>query len=258
MKRENLLKFFIALVVCAAYSSNMSAQVGVRMDVGLPIYNAVNLSTSQVGASLGYEIQGGADYDFRLYEYQYKKHDFTGVLYLTSGLFWNYWSVYDDLKIDNVYGWEHIHENSLCVPIHLKWKDNYRPGRFALYVFAGPDLSLGMSARSSMDMHVSSVLVKGRYNYYTGESEFSLPGYSDDTEDDFNSAMQEAMAEQDIRFRRFEVRFDWGIGFVLKDSHEIVLGFDYSLVNRFKGKHGDSYNMKVSTCYVGYRYRFGK
>lgn len=232
-----------SLVMC----SISYAQVAVRADVGILGYNTLNRYPFQITTIPGLDFQLGADYDIHL----------TKSFYLTPGLFWSYRTASVDSPVEDVYGTELLQEHFLNVPVHAKWKFDIRPEKFGIYIYIGPIFSIGMSSRSNFDLMVSAIKVKGTYDYFNGDSDFKTPALSGSTSDKINDMIQDELDAIGMRYSRFEARLDWGVGFVVKDHHEIVTGYDIGLNNRLKGTVAEDNFMIVKNLYLGYRYRFG-
>ena len=245
MKRLNII--LVSIVLFIAGMNTSFAQVAIRTDIGVVGYKTTCFDPLQVSSTPGFDFQLGADYDLHI-----KKR-----FYLTPGLYWSYRAALGDSTIEGVYGSELLQENFLNVPIHAKWKFDIRPEQFGMYIYVGPTFSLGMSSRSRFDLMSSGVNVEGTYNYFNGESDFKVPGLSGSVSDGLNEILQEEFDAIGLRYSRFEARLDWGVGFIIKEHHEIVTGYDFGLNNRVKGSLAENNFMNASTLYVGYRYRFG-
>jgi hypothetical protein len=245
MKRLNIILVSITLLIA---SMNISfAQVAIRTDIGVVGYKTTCFDPLQVSSTPGFAFQLGADYDIHI------KNRF----YLTPGLYWSYRAALGDSTVEGVYGSEMLQENFLNVPIHAKWKFDIKPEKFGMYIYVGPTFSLGMSSRSYFDLMSSGVNVEGTYNYFNGESDFKVPGFSGSVSDELNDILQEEFDAIGLRYSRFEARLDWGVGFIIKEHHEIVTGYDFGLNNRVKGSLAENNFMNASALYIGYRYRFG-
>lgn len=237
-------KFEIILMAIALYftcSATSSAQVAVRADVGMLGYNTLIRNPLQITTIPGLGLQLGADYDIHLIK----------SFYLTPGLYWSYRTVSVDPAVEDVYGFELLQEHFLNIPVHAKWKFDIRPEKFGIYVYAGPVFSVGMSSRSHYDLSVSFINVEGTYNYFNGDSDFNS-GY-----DALNDIIKAEIVAAGLKYSRFEARLDCGVGFVIRDRHEIVTACDFGLNNRLKGAITKGNYMIVSNIYLGYRYRFG-
>ena len=243
MKHSKLIISAIILFI----STSVSAQVAIRADLGVVGYKTTCFDPLQVSSTPGFGFQLGADYDIHI-----KKR-----FYLTPGLYWSYRAALGDSTVEGVYGSELLQENFLSVPIHAKWKFDIKPEKFGMYIYVGPTFSLGMSSGSRFDLMSSGVNVEGTYNYFNGESDFKVPGFSGSVSDELNEILQEEFDAIGLRYSRFEARLDWGVGFIIKEHHEIVTGYDFGLNNRVNGSLAENNFMNASTLYVGYRYRFG-
>ena len=245
MKRLNII--LVSTVLLIAGMNISYAQVAIRADLGVVGYTTTCFDPLQVSIAPGFAFQLGADYDIHI-----KKR-----FYLTPGLYWSYRAALGDSTVEGVYGSELLQENFLNVPIHAKWKFDIKPEKFGMYIYVGPTFSLGMSSRSRFDLMSSGVNVEGTYNYFNGESDFKVPGFSGSVSDELNDILQEEFDAIGLRYSSFEARLDWGVGFIIMEHHEIVTGYDFGMNNRVKGSLAENNFMNASTLYVGYRYRFG-
>ena len=245
MKRLNII--LVSTVLLIAGMNISFAQVAIRADLGVVGYTTTCFDPLQVSIAPGFAFQLGADYDIHI-----KKR-----FYLTPGLYWSYRAALGDSSAEGVYGSELLQENFLNVPIHAKWKFDIKPEKFGIYIYIGPTFSLGMSSRSRFDLMSSGVEIDGTYNYFNGESDFKVPGFSGSVSDELNDILQEEFDAIGLRYSRFEARLDCGVGFIIKEHHEIVTGYDFGLNNRMKGSLAEDNFMNASTLYLGYRYRFG-
>lgn len=245
MKRLNII--LVSTVLLIAGMNISYAQVSIRADLGVVGYTTTCFDPLQMSIAPGFAFQLGADYDIHI-----KKR-----FYLTPGLYWSYRAALGDSSAEGVYGSELLQENFLNVPIHAKWKFDIKPEKFGIYIYIGPTFSLGMSSRSRFDLMSSGVEIDGTYNYFNGESDFKVPGFSGSVSDELNDILQEEFDAIGLRYSRFEARLDCGVGFIIKEHHEIVTGYDFGLNNRMKGSLAEDNFMNSSTLYVGYKYRFG-
>lgn len=245
MKRLNII--LVSTVLLIAGMNISYAQVAIRADLGVVGYTTTCFDPLQVSIAPGFAFQLGADYDIHI-----KKR-----FHLTPGLYWSYRAALGDSTAEGVYGSELLQENFLNVPIHAKWKFDIKPEKFGMYIYIGPTFSLGLSSRSRVDLMSSGVEIDGTYNYFNGESDFKVPGFSGSVSDELNDILQEEFDAIGLRYSRFEARLDCGVGFIIKEHHEIVTGYDFGLNNRIKGSLAEDNFMNASTLYLGYRYRFG-
>ena len=245
MKRLNII--LVSTVLLIAGMNISYAQVAIHIYIYQVGYKTTFFDPLQVSIAPGFAFQLGADYDIHV-----KKR-----FYLTPGLYWSYRAALGDSSAEGVYGSELLQENFLNVPIHAKWKFDIKPEKFGIYIYIGPTFSLGMSSRSRFDLMSSGVEIDGTYNYFNGESDFKVPGFSGSVSDELNDILQEEFDAIGLRYSRFEARLDCGVGFIIKEHHEIVTGYDFGLNNRMKGSLAEDNFMNASTLYVGYKYRFG-
>lgn len=244
MKTLNIL--FVSIVLLIVGMNTSFAQVAIRADLGIVGYKTTCLDPLQVSSSPGFGFQLGADYDIHI-----KKR-----FHLTPGLYWSYRAALGDSTAEGVYGSELLQESFLNLPVQAKWKFDIKPEKFGMYIYVGPTFSLGMSSRSYFDLMSSGFKVEGTYNYFNGDSDFRMPGFSGSVSDELNGTLQDEFDALGLRYGRFEARLDCGVGFIIKEHHEIVTGYDFGLNNRVKGSLAENNFMNIGTLYVGYRYRF--
>lgn len=143
-------------------------------------------------------------------------------------------------------------EHALNVPIHIKYTFDLVPA-FGVYVFAGPTLSLGLSASDKLS--VSGDLLGQHfngsvsYNRYSGNVKTN--GISDEVVD--NTLNQYLPSG---KMKRFDVLMGGGVGLNLLRFITVKGGFDYGLVNRFKDEMADTGVMNRMQFYIALGVRF--
>ena len=241
MTKLKIMTAAICSVICMATAS---AQVAVRADVGAMYYYGLSPAESGIGVMPGLGAQLGADYDLHV----------KGTFYVTPGLNWSYRFVAASNFADAT-GNEFIHEHFLNVPLYFKWKFNIKPDKFGMQVYFGPVYSFGLASHSRLDMMASGIHITGTYDYYRKVADIELDGESSGSLVD---AVKEQIEDAGLRFKRFDIRLDFGVGFMLKRNNELVLGFDIGTFNRSANNLDMNTYMNSCNFYLGYRYRFGK
>ena len=140
-----------------------------------------------------------------------------------------------------------VTEHMLNIPLHIKYTFDTVPA-FNVYVFAGPTFSLGLAA-------TDKISVKGEipgigigfdgslsYDSYTGK--IKSDNLSDETVDGLNQYLPQSM------MNRFDVLMGGGIGIDLVRFITVRGGFDYGLMNRYKGDLADSSSLNRMQFYV--------
>ena len=236
MKRIILL---FAAAACSLISAvTVSAQIAVRADVGPAGYTTTYMADSPGSIAFGIGARVGADYDFHV----------KGSFYVTPGLNWSYRLAVENTD-DQITATEKLQEHFLNVPVYAKWKFDIKPDKFGMYVYVGPAFSFGLSSKSMIDMMGSLYALDGTYDYFSGKADFGSR---------FNDELQKELDLVGLKYSRFEVRLEWGVGFVINGHSELVLGCDLGLTNKLKGENWKNYYMTGSTAFIGYRFRFGK
>ncbi|MDE6871629.1 MAG: PorT family protein [Bacteroidales bacterium] len=158
-------------------------------------------------------------------------------------------SSFSNVKITNTYT-----DNFIAVPLHLKGAINVLPGILKLYVFAGPTFEIGLSASDKLAIKGNTSLdnaIDGKitYNYYTQKVKAaSLTDAQAGVYDDF--------LPSESHYRRFDVMIGGGAGLEIVKFIDFKVGYDYGLVNRFKGDFVDIGKLNRDQFYVGLAVRF--
>ncbi len=239
-------EFLRAAVVAAAVfcGVNASAQVGLRLDITEPQYWTTYSSLNHVSVDKGTGFNLGADYDLRV----------DRGLHVSPGLYFSYRSMAGVVSLPDVDGSESIEECVINLPILLKWKIDVKPSKLGIYTFVGPVLSCSLSSVGDMKLNVAGQKVNGRYDYFSGEAEYEFPTFME------NAAEWDDFLHNELtdRYNRFELRLDFGVGFVFRNHYELTLGYDMGMFDKFRGDYTDSYKRLCHNVSIGFRYRFGK
>lgn len=122
-------------------------------------------------------------------------------------------------------------EHFLNIPVDVKY--TYRiNNNFRVYAFAGPKFAIGLAST----FVATSDGDKGVYNNYTGK--MKMNGDAVDTGDEEGS------------FSRFDIGLGLGAG-VQYGRAFFEFGYDWGLLNRYKGDLADNATYKMSQLFVG-------
>ena len=140
-------------------------------------------------------------------------------------------------------------EHLLNIPIHLKYTFDIVPV-FNVYVFAGPTLSMGLAANEKFtatgDLLGSTVTGSVTYNMYSGGTKSESGA--------FTKLMNEYMPEGAMT--RFDVLMGGGIGIDVLKFVSVRGGFDYGLLNRYKGEIADNATLNRMQFFVSVGVKF--
>lgn len=142
-------------------------------------------------------------------------------------------------------------DHYLNVPLRLRYSFNVIPKVLKIQAFAGPVFSVGLSHTQRFDYKVS-IMDKNldgtlKYNYYTGK--FKSDAFSDEELASLNEQMPAA-------YKRFDVGLGGGVGIELLRLIEVKVGYDWGLMNRFKGNFADEMTCNRNLLYVTLGLRF--
>ena len=130
-------------------------------------------------------------------------------------------------------------EHYLDIPVKLKYTYplTYNIG---LAAEVGPTMLFGLSSKMDYKAKTSLGTASMSYNYYNAKTKVS-----DGVETiDFGSWMAANGMLPEGKFRRFDVMLGASLGADFFDVLEVRLGYDWGLVNRYKGEVANDFNMK--------------
>lgn len=240
---KKILNIIAAAAVCTFIAMPVSAKSGV--DLGyLNSYYKTKLNGSDKSTK-GEPMNGfyvGVNNDVRL---------FAG-LSIQPGLYYSYLNSMSSEEGTGFNMTGSYTEHALNIPIHIKYTFSIVPA-FGVYVFAGPTLSLGLVASDKLS--VSGDLLGQQfngsvsYNRYSGN--VSANGISDDI---LNNTLNQYLPSE--RMNRFDVLMGGGIGLDLIKFITVKGGFDYGLMNRFKGDLADTGTLNRMQFYIALGVKF--
>lgn len=231
----------IALLAAFAFAAAAAdAQTG--LEAGY-LNSRYSVKSDGAGASLSdYSLNGfyvGFTDDVRL---------FAG-LHVQPGIYYSYQT---DKSVEDVLGFRlngGVTDHYLSVPVLLKYKFGL-PG-VKLYVFGGPTMSVGLVSKQKFTVAGSfgGAVVNGdiSYNYFTGNVRYDGIELMADAEDPYRAMLP------DFRYNRFDVQMGAGVGIELVSLIEIKAGYDWGLLNRYRG---DGLEIRRDQFYVAVGLRF--
>lgn len=144
-------------------------------------------------------------------------------------------------------------EHLLNIPIHLKYTFDIVP-MFGIYIFAGPTLSVGLAATDKMTVtgDIAGAQINGSlsYNAYSGK-------FKSDNLSEFSDRVTGIVDPYlHSRMNRFDVLMGGGLGLDLLKFVTVKAGFDYGLMNRFKGDMAEAGTLNRMQFYVAVGIQF--
>ena len=137
----------------------------------------------------------------------------------------------------------------------------HKSDKFAIYLYAGPVLSIGAASRTNVSVNINLVQLDGIYDNYSGVlKDLKFPGSdrltSAGEKQELMDAIQAELDAQGLTQRRFDLQFDWGVGFRFKGHWELRTGYSFGLIDRYNGTFTRNYNLMMNQYYIGFGYRF--
>ncbi len=142
-------------------------------------------------------------------------------------------------------------EHMLNIPIQFKYTFDIVPV-FGVYVFAGPTLSLGLAATNKMSVTGSflSQTIGGSVTYNAYSGKFKSEELSEEIVNTVNQYMPQS------QMNRFDVLMGGGIGLDLLKFITVKGGFDYGLMNRYKGDLAEAGTLNRMQYYISVGIKF--
>lgn len=139
-------------------------------------------------------------------------------------------------------------DHRLNIPFQLKYEYPVTPA-ISAYAQVGPTFSFGLASnmkyRARMDNGANAGV---SYNYFSGK--IKTTGEAD--------VMREYLETQtpDAKYRRFDTMIGGAVGAKFFDVLEVSFGYDWGVVNQYRGMLADDYKMRRQQMYVTVGVRF--
>ncbi len=136
-------------------------------------------------------------------------------------------------------------EHMLNIPIQFKYTFDIIPA-FGVYIFAGPTLSLGVSApyKLSVTGDILGNKVDGSVTFDRYSGKIRTNNFPDEYVENVNQLLPDSSRN------RFDVLMGGGVGINLVKFVTVKGGFDYGLLNRYKGDLADAGTLNRMQFYV--------
>lgn len=237
------MKKLIAVIMTAAVAFCMtSAQLAARGGIEAGYVNSSYSFKKGISDDNNYSLNGfyvGLSKDVRL---------FAG-LHIVPGIYYTYLT---DNSKEEVLGLKlrgNDSDHYLSIPIMFRYQFGL-PG-VKLYVFAGPTLSAGLVAKQkyivSGDILGTNINGEVSYNLYTGKVNTDGIDIFQDGENPVDGIVPDYM------YNRFDVQLGGGVGIEVLKFLEVKVGYDFGLINRYKGDAAELYRNQFYAA-VGFRF----
>ena len=234
--------FFAAMLAFAVSALNANAQIGVDFGYMGSSYRSTSQGSDNVATTdplNGFYV--GVTDDIKL----------VAGLSIQPGLSYSFLTSSEKQEVAGFKFSGSTNEHNLNIPVHLKYTFNILP-ILGIYVFGGPSFNIGLASNESFDISGSllGTEINGKISYdnYTGK--ISSENISDDIRNQVNNYMPQS------RMSRFDVLLGGGLGINLFKFLSVRGGYDYGMLNRYKGESKDQFNINRSQFYVSVGFRF--
>lgn len=170
------------------------------------------------------------------------------ALYLQTGLDYVYQMKTPDVeKIGSLKIIAKNQDHRLNIPLQLKYEYPVTPV-ISAFAQVGPTLSFGLASNMYYRTRTEGGSAYVSYNYYTGKTKTG--GDAGLMEDILESQTPEA------KYRRVDVLLGGAVGAKFFEILEASIGYDWGLVNQYRGALGGDYRMSRQQLYVTLAVRF--
>ncbi len=166
------------------------------------------------------------------------------ALYFQTGLMYTYQNKPDN-SIDNMFGRVvgDRDEHYLSIPLKIKYEYNVMDN-LSVFVMGGPTLDAGLSSKMKYRATVGGENLAVEYNFHSGKIKS-------------NSAVLDSyVAPLKNTYRRFDVQLGASAGVRFFEIFEAQIGYDWGLVNKFKGDNAGDLKMRRQQLYISLGLRF--
>lgn len=176
--------------------------------------------------------------------------DFTLIyetLYLQTGAKFTYLNDNRNREIGNFKVVGDWNECYLSIPLMIKYKFQLTR-EIGLFAQAGPTIDMGLLSREKYRTRTGEGKnVAYEWRYFSGKSKGE--GMPDLVEE----AVKPSITN---KLRPFDVMFGGSVGALFFDMLEVKLGYDWGVINKFKGETFDDVKMRRQQFYLGVGVRF--
>ncbi len=235
-------KIFAAVASMAALLCLSSVPASAKSGLEAGYVNSSYSFKTGISSDNNYSLNGfyvGLSKDVRL---------FAG-LHIVPGIYYTYLT---DNSKEEVLGLKlrgNDSDHYLSIPIMFRYQFGL-PG-VKLYVFAGPTLSAGLVAKQkyivSGDILGTNINGEVSYNLYTGKVKTDGIDIFQDGENPVDGIVPDYM------YNRFDVQLGGGVGIEVLKFLEVKVGYDFGLINRYKGDAAELYRNQFYAA-VGFRF----
>lgn len=160
-----------------------------------------------------------------------------------------YYSFGTASKSEEILGFKNTYsetEHNLNVPVNVKYTFNIIPSVLNISIFVGPTFSLGLASQDKLSIsgEFAGTAFDGtlKYDNYTGKIK------SDNISEELQNTLNGYMPESSMS--RFDIMLGGGIGVGLFKFLNVKAGYDYGLLNRYKGDMAKNASLNRSQFYV--------
>lgn len=236
------LLFMALMLAFSASGLNANAQIGIDFGYMGSSYRSVNKGTDNVTTSdplNGFYL--GVTDDIRL----------VAGLSIQPGLSYSFLTSSEKQEVAGFKLSGSTNEHNLNIPVHIKYTFDILPV-LGIYVFGGPSFNIGLASNECFNISGSllGTEIDGKLSYdnYTGK--IKSKNLSEDIQNKINDYMPQS------RMTRFDVLLGGGLGVNLFKFLTVRGGYDYGMINRYKGENKEQFKVNRSQFYVSVGFRF--
>ncbi len=167
------------------------------------------------------------------------------ALFLQSGLVYTYQNDSKNTKVGTAKLIGDWNEHFLSIPIKIKYEVPVIEN-LCIFVMGGPTLVGGLASNMKYRAKIGEENMAISYNCFSGKIRSN------------NDLLENLVGDQfhETRYRRADVQLGASAGVRLFDILEAQIGYDWGLVNKYKGETDDDFKMHRQQFYISVGLRF--
>jgi len=171
------------------------------------------------------------------------------ALYLQTGLLYTYQNDSRNMTESSIRVIGDWNEHFLSIPIKVKYEVPVL-SNLSIFAMAGPTLVEGLSSSVKHRARIGDgINAAVSYNFFTGKVR------TNDEMPDFISDLIEGQYPE-TKYRRFDVQLGGAVGVRFMEIFEAQIGYDWGLINKYKGETLDDLMMRRQQLYISVGLRF--
>ncbi len=214
-----------------------SEGLGINFSYVHSLYRLNDWATDNVKTSDGLDgVNFGITKDFGLID---------NALFLQTGLVYTYQNDNLNEKMASTVVYGDWNEHFLSIPLKVKYEIPVLHN-LSVFVMGGPTFVGGLASQMKYRARINDENVAISYNCFSGKVRSNNDFLDDIVSGNFH----------EMRYRRADVQLGFSAGVTFMEILEAQIGYDWGLVNKYKGENFTDLKMRRQQFYIGIGLRF--